>query len=267
MRYLVLLALALSAGAQPRWWEREPLRIIDLTTSVSGVDFRPPAEVAARKAALGYNAEHLEIMGRGAGLDDRHFHFRTKLAAVEHPDYLSAYLPEARKRGIRVLIYFNVHWYTMAMGEAHPDWRQIREDGTPVDRVYDTGTDFCVNSPWREWCFQVLRDLAAYPIDGIFYDGPIFRQDTCYCRHCRVKFRRQYGRDLPSKKSRRGRDFKGPARVPGRQPGGLPARLAPGAEVHQPRAGSLHERRFARSQLGHRTFQPRAGCRAGPAGR
>lgn len=208
MRYLVLLALALSAGAQQRWWEREPLRIIDLTTSVSGVDFRPPAEVAARKAALGYNAEHLEIMGRGAGLDDRHFHFRTKLAAVEHPDYLGAYLPQARKRGIRVLIYFNVHWYTMAMGEAHPDWRQIREDGTPVDRVYDTGTDFCVNSPWREWCFQVLRDLAAYPIDGIFYDGPIFRQDTCYCRHCRAKFRQRYGRDLPSKKSRHGRDFK-----------------------------------------------------------
>lgn len=208
MRLLLLVALALPAGAQQHWWEREPLRIFDLTTSVGGIDFRSPAEVAARKAALGFSTEHLEVMGRGAGLDDRHFFFKSKLATAEHPDFLGAYLPEAKKRGIRVLIYFNVHWYSMAMGEAHPDWRQVREDGTPVDRVYDTGTDFCVNGPWREWCFQVLRDLAAYPIDGIFYDGPIFRQDTCYCRHCRAKFRARYGRDLPSKTSRRGRDFK-----------------------------------------------------------
>jgi hypothetical protein len=50
----------------------------------------------------------------------------------------------------------------------------------------------------------VLRDLAAYPIDGIFYDGPVYRPDTCYCQSCRGKF----GRDLPSKKKRQGAAFK-----------------------------------------------------------
>ena len=64
-----------------------------------------------------------------AGLDDRHFYFASKLAAAPNPDYLRAYLPEARKRGIRVMIYFNVHWYTMAFAEAHPEWRQVRESG------------------------------------------------------------------------------------------------------------------------------------------
>ena len=208
MRVAAVFVLAFSAFAQQHWWEREPLRIMDLTTSVSRIDFRPPDVVAARKAALGYNTEHFEIMGMPAGLDDRHFFFKSKVAAVQNPDYLGPYLAEAKKRGIRVLIYFNVHWYTMAMGEAHPEWRQVRENGAPVDKVYDTGTDFCVNGPWREWCFQVLRDLAAYPIDGIFYDGPIFRADSCYCAHCRAKFRKQHGRDLPSKKSRTGKEFK-----------------------------------------------------------
>ena len=204
----LLLLGALSAETPRPWWEREPLRILDLTTSITRINYRPAAELAARKAALGYNAEHLDIMGMRGGLDDQEFFFVSKVAGRKNDDYLGRYLPEARKRGIRVMIYFNVHWYTMRFGEDHPDWRQIREDGQPVSGVYETGTDFCVNSPWREWCFQVLRDLAAYPTDGIFYDGPIYRAESCYCRWCRDKFRKTQGGELPSKRERRGPAFK-----------------------------------------------------------
>src|SRR5574340_501933 len=200
----VLCCAAWPLAGQSSWWQREPLRIIDLTTSIGRIDFREPAEVAARKAALGYNSEHLDLMAMGGGLDDQGFYFVSKTGGRVNRDYLRPYLEEAHKRGIRVMIYFNVHWYTMAFAAKHPDWRQIREDGTPVDKVYDTGADFCVNSGWREWCFQVLRDLAAYPIDGIFYDGPIYRPDTCYCAACRAKF----GGPLPSKKKRQGMEFK-----------------------------------------------------------
>lgn len=194
--------------AQLPWWNREPLRIIDLTTSLSQIDSNDPAQVAARKAALGFNAEHLEIMRMPAGLDDQGFYFKSTVAGRINPDYLRAYLPEAKKHGIRVFIYFNVHWCTVPFAESHPEWRQVRENGKPLDGVYNTGANFCVNSPWRKWCFQVLRDLAAYDIDGIFYDGPIYHPDTCYCQWCREKFRRIHGKDLPSKKERRGEAFK-----------------------------------------------------------
>ncbi|HZQ53550.1 MAG TPA: alpha-amylase family protein [Bryobacteraceae bacterium] len=193
--------------ANERWWDRESLRIVDVASSLSDINLNDPAAIAAKKAALGFNAEHLEIMRTAGGLDDEHFYFATKIAGKQNPDYLKRYLPEAKKRGIRSLIYFNVHWYSRAFGAKHPDWLQIRENGTPLDGVYDTGTDFCINAPWREWCFQILRDLAAYLIDGIFYDGPVFRPDTCYCRYCREKFRKIYGKDLPSKRVRRGKDF------------------------------------------------------------
>ncbi len=202
------LAAAASLAAQTSWWDREPLRIIDLTTSISRIDEFDPAALAARKAELGYNAEHLEVMGMPAGMDDRHFYFQSKVTSNSNPDFLRAYIPEAHKRGIRVFIYFNVHWYTVAFAEAHPDWRQMRENGKPLDGVYDTGADFCVNTPWRKWCFQVLRDLAAYGIDGIFYDGPVYRPDTCYCRYCREKFRARFGREMPPKSKRRGQQFK-----------------------------------------------------------
>lgn len=213
-----LLLLALVVGASARvaeeppvsghWWEKQPLRILDLVNSMGEVAAGPPAKLAAAKAAQLYNAEHLEVMGLPGGLDDQAFFFSSKVAGRRNEDYLARYLPEAKKHGLRQMIYFNVHWYNRAFGEKHPDWLQIREDGKPLDGVYQTGSDFCVNSPWREWVFQVLRDLCAYPIDGIFYDGPIFFPETCYCRYCRAKFQKAYGKDLPSKKERRGRAFR-----------------------------------------------------------
>ncbi|HMJ63351.1 MAG TPA: hypothetical protein VK493_16395, partial [Bryobacteraceae bacterium] len=174
---------------------------------MSRIDYRDPARLAQQKAELGYNAEHLEVMAMPAGLDDRGFFFKSKLAAVPHADYLGRYLSEAKKRGVRTFIYFNVHYYTMRFAAEHPDWREIRQNGKPLDGVYDTGASFCVNTPWREWVFQVIRDLAAYPIDGIFYDGPVYRPDTCYCRYCRAKFRKRYGTDMPSKTVRTGKPF------------------------------------------------------------
>ena len=116
-------------------------------------------------------------------------------------------MPEAHKRGLKILIYFNVHWYTVKFAEQHPDWRMTRENGQPLDKVYDTGADFCVNTPWREWVFQVLRDLAAEGVDGIFFDGPVYRPDTCYCHYCREKYRKIYGGEMPTKTKRTGKAF------------------------------------------------------------
>lgn len=210
---LLLLSLALFAldsriFAQGRegsfWWESEPLRIVHVVTSFDQLTQRSPAVWAASKAAQFYNTEHFEVMNLIKGLDDKGFFFSSKAAGRQNEDYLRKYLPEAKKHGIRVIVYFNVHWYTREFGEQHHDWLQVREDGTPLDGVYETGTDFCVNSPWREWVFQVLRDLCAYPIDGIFYDGPIFFPETCYCRWCQERYGELHGTKLPSKKVRKG---------------------------------------------------------------
>lgn len=203
------LQIPASAPAQKgKWWEQEPLRILDLVTAFGQINGQPAAALAQQKAALGYNAEHLHVMQfTGAGIDDQGFFFQTKLAGKQNPDYLGEYLPEAHKHGLRVFIYFNVHSYAMPFGEAHPNWRQVREDGTPLTGVYETATSFCINSPYREWAFQIDRDLCAYPIDGILYDGPIFFPQTCYCHYCQEKFRRRYGAELPSKKERKGKRF------------------------------------------------------------
>lgn len=205
---VVLMLAAGAALGQTRelakhWWEKEPLRILDLVTSMGQITALDAA-AAAEKQAHAFNSEHLEIMDIAGGADDKGFFFVTQEAAQANPDILKAYLPEAKKRGLRVMIYFNVHWYKQSFGRQHPDWTQLQEDGQPLGSVYQTGTSFCVNSPYRDWCFQIVRDLCAYPIDGIFYDGPIFFPETCYCKYCQEKFLKKYGAPLPSKKNRRG---------------------------------------------------------------
>ena len=55
---------------------------------------------------------------------------------------------------------------------------------------------------------RILRDLSAYKVDGVFYDGPVFRADTCYCSHCRARYRKEHGEEMPSKKLRTGPAFK-----------------------------------------------------------
>ncbi|MGC8805447.1 MAG: alpha-amylase family protein, partial [Candidatus Ratteibacteria bacterium] len=188
------------------WWEKEPLRIIEIC---DGFDLKKlPVEVLAKTVKkLGGNVQHFHCMELstkqyGPGLDDRSLYFRTSLAEKQNPDRLGEYLPHAKKYGIRVVVYFNVHWYTIDFGKRHPNWVQIKQDGNPIQEVYGTGTSFCINSPYREWVFQILRDLCSYNIDGIFYDGPIFFSNTCYCKYCQKLFEQKTGYPLPPKSDR-----------------------------------------------------------------
>jgi len=189
------------------WWERKPLRIMEVTESFRDLGAGSAAEDAQIRADHHANVEHFHCMSINAGMDDMRFFFKTSVAGQPHVDRLAAYLPEAHRRGIKVIVYVNVHWYSMEFARKHPEWVQIKEDGQPLDGVYKTGTSFCVNSAYREWVFQIVRDLCAYDIDGIFYDGPIFFASTCYCPACQAKYRARYGTDLPRKSDRRGADF------------------------------------------------------------
>lgn len=197
-----------SNGLKP-WWTEEPLRIIEVCNAFDK-EFATVSldrEVQAVQE-LGGNAQHFHCMSMSAdahdtaGLSDERFYFKTALSRRAHPDRLAAYLPLAHQRGIRVVVYFNVHSYSRGFGKVHPDWQQIKEDGSAISEVYETGTSFCVNSPYREWVFQILRDLCQYDIDGIFFDGPIFFEKTCYCPACQRQFREKTGQELPAKSER-----------------------------------------------------------------
>ncbi len=187
------------------WW-RGLLTIADL--GLPGADEvleLSPAEVAETKKRLGFNAEHLTC-SQVYGGERRIFYFKTGIAKEVPRDFIGEYIPEAHKRGIKVLIYYNVHWLSLDLGKEHPEWLQVNAGGKIIDNLYGSGNAPCVNSSWREWSFQGIKDLAAYDIDGIFLDGPIVAPGACYCKSCQEGFKRGYGLELP-----RVEDWKNPA--------------------------------------------------------
>lgn len=179
-----------------KWWEK-PLRIVDI--GLPEYKLERIAEAVKRKKELHFNCEHFSTFGYEGG-EKGIFYFKSSVAEQVQLDILDEYLRAAHGEGIRVIIYFNVHWLSPTIANKHKDWLQLRRDGSVIDDVYGLGMSPCVNSPdYRRWSFQVIKDLAQYDIDGIFLDGPIFIASGCYCDACREKFKSEFGEDLPAK--------------------------------------------------------------------
>lgn len=124
-----------------------------------------------------------------------------KYPALGDFDLIREYLPYAKKYGIRVLAYLNMHWYSYEFGRRHADWEQRVEDGRSygsVHPLYGSGTTFCVNSGWRNWAFELIEEAMKTGIDGVFLDGPVVFPECCYCESCRRKFSEKYGSEIPS---------------------------------------------------------------------
>ena len=194
---LTLLPGSLLTGqgkvASDKWWEKEPLRIVELE---EGYEFDKKFEFLKD---LGANMEHVTRFtdtSPGTSFLDAHNLFGGKKVNF---DSLRDYLSAAHKSKIRVIIYYNVHAIEISYARQHREWQQILDDGKPIEDVYSVDSSFCINSAWREEVFRTLRKLASYEIDGIFYDGPIFFSGTCHCESCKRLFNEKYKKELPSK--------------------------------------------------------------------
>ena len=182
-----------SLSGEDKWWEKEPLRIVELE---EGLEFGEKTELLKY---LGANMEHLTRFSDtspGTSFLDAHKLYEGKKVSF---DSLKEYLFEAHKSEIKVVIYYNVHAIVSSYARQHPDWQQIQDDGKPIENVYRVDSSFCINSSWREEVFQTLRKLATYEIDGVFYDGPIFFSNTCHCGSCKKLFKEKYLKELLSK--------------------------------------------------------------------
>lgn len=75
----------------------------------------------------------------GGGSERGVFYFQSRMAEEIPFDFLGRYLELVREAGIRVVIYFNVHWLHESFGSQHIDWLQRRIDGSIIDDVYGMG--------------------------------------------------------------------------------------------------------------------------------
>ena len=113
-----------------------------------------------------------------------------------------------RKAGVHLYSYCKFANPFMEVGWAdnHPeyaDWVLRGPDGKPYGSFGNYGwvqiQNVCSTSEiFRQGMRQVLRELAAHDIDGVYFDGPSAFEYTgfCYCASCRRDFHAYTGMNL-----------------------------------------------------------------------
>ncbi|MBU0713852.1 MAG: beta-galactosidase trimerization domain-containing protein [Verrucomicrobia bacterium] len=178
------------------WWQ-QPLTILAHCYEINQAvpHGRAAIERLVRwKLSLGFNAEHLFLnytMLQGTGGDDaKAYLFKNDYGYQE--DWLAEYLPIANKHGLRVIVYFNCHWFKLDTLPA--DYYTVDATGTPKV-IYGDGGEVCARGPFRNWSEKMGKALGRYPIAGVFLDGPM--KDTCWCPTCRAEFQTRFGSPMP----------------------------------------------------------------------
>lgn len=167
-----------------KWWEDEPLIISAVQCNYGADDDWVFDEYVSK---FGFNTEqllHLFAEGSMSYYDEQ-----------KHGKKLDKYLVKAHKAGVREIIYYNTHCLTPQMMAEHPEWMQLQKDGKPI-LVYSIYSLCCVNSPWFDEFAKNIEALCRHDIDGLFLDGPVMRDDGCYCPVCKEIFRKQFGKPL-----------------------------------------------------------------------
>lgn len=117
-----------------------------------------------------------------------------------------------REKGITVVGYYSL-LYTTVEHDAHPEWRMLMSNGKSrrqnQTKVSDGGVTFstapqsryglcCLNNPdYHAFVLGQIDEMLEYfTLDGLFFDMP-FWPHTCYCKHCRERYQKEFGKDMP----------------------------------------------------------------------
>ena len=111
-----------------------------------------------------------------------------------HGEKLTKYLKEAKEKGLREIVYYNVHFVNEKQLNDYQECLIRQKDGSRLP-AYHTGGYLCVNKPYMEKVKKDLTNLANHDIDGVFLDGPVV-MGKCYCPHCVKEFKELYGKSI-----------------------------------------------------------------------
>lgn len=183
---------------------------IPVRDRLRGVEWRPAShDVTAFIARLKAEGANQVTIGALNGLGYANY---PSEFAVHSPNMAPHWIPGVTKAlrdeglGILCWVPFNVQDLRniddFQMARLHPEWTMKFIDDP--DRDYPPRIGMCVvSSPYIEWYAQVLREVASFDLDGIFFDGFYFggiphpSQPGCVCKWCRARFKEDTGLDLP----------------------------------------------------------------------
>jgi len=126
--------------------------------------------------------------------DTRIGHKNSKLKG----DLLAAATQEAKKYNIDIIAYYNVGLNSY-VAQDNPDYRQRTADGNPVTGAFDYYDILCMNSPYRDFVYGQLAEIAEnYEVAGFFFDITYVWEGCCYCEYCHQLYLAKFGRRMPN---------------------------------------------------------------------
>jgi hypothetical protein len=203
--FVLVTAAAVGGQAQSKWWLDEPVRFVQTNLSENDSTVDPKALVDGI-AKFPANTFLLNMGGIVAQYPTRvPFHYPSAFLPPGR-DLFGEALREAHARKIRVVGRFDLSKTQKAVYDAHPEWFFKRADGAPA--IYSGLYSTCINGVYyRQHAMEILTEaLERYDVDGLFFN--MFGNPTsdysgkpmgpCHCDACQTRYRRRYGRDVPS---------------------------------------------------------------------
>jgi hypothetical protein len=112
-------------------------------------------------------------------------------------DLLAEVIDACHRRGINVVFYYSVIFNNWA-SRTHPEWRMVDGQGRTLagEFWHGRGKVCCPSSPYTDFVLREFKELARYDAEGVWVDM-LFWPGVCHCSHCRARYAKQAGRDIP----------------------------------------------------------------------
>lgn len=169
------------------WWVEElPLTISAIQCSIEENKESVFDEYVSK---YGFNTEQLYYL-----LADGYINYFNDDIQGER---LDKYLSKVKKKGMREILYTNVHCMSHEMSAKHPQFSQRNRNGEVI-YAYNVFNFICVNpdGPFHKHFINEVRKIARHNIDGIFLDGPVMPEGGCFCESCQKSFFKMFGRSI-----------------------------------------------------------------------
>ncbi len=189
---------------------------------IAGYGMWPPMDAGDVKERVAEaHADRAGVMVVDTGLTER---WQAYQAPEPYYEIVSGAVAEGRRLGLGQVFYFpafELRREKAAKGAKHKKsllelarpWAQITLAGDPFYKTRFGKQEFwnedgdevlwvCPHSPWRRAFFQRMREVVRRGVRYVFVDVPYFQMAgkhvTCGCDHCKLRFKKETGLELPS---------------------------------------------------------------------
>ena len=189
------------------WYERSYRRhLLDMhiddwdpafLSELSGEEYVKNLKIAKIQSAMIYLQSHVGLCNYPTKTGKMHNAF------IGREDTFKELISSCRSEGISVTGYYSLIYNNWAY-DNHPEWRIVKAEdaGKAPERGAFRGSRYglvCPNNPdYLKFTEEQIREMAEYTeLDGMFYDM-LFWPHMCYCSHCRARYLKETGEELPT---------------------------------------------------------------------